>query len=240
MTKKEKKSKIGTIFLDNDLHIKGFTPAVTRIINLIKTDIGRPVSDIVSNLEYANLVKDVKIVLDTLVFQEKEIKDKKNLWYLMRILPYRTTENIIDGAVITFIDITERKRMEQVERDARIYADGVVDTVRESLIILDKDLRVLSANLSFYKTFQVSKEDAENKFIYEIGNHQWDIPKLREFLEEIIPRDSRFNDFEVDYEFPRLGYKRMMLNARRIYQEGRGKDMIHLAIEDITERAGKG
>ena len=233
-------TEIATIFLDNDLHIKGFTPAVTKIINLIKTDIGRPISDIVSNLEYENMVKDVKIVLDTLVFQEKEIKNLKNLWYLMRILPYRTTENIIDGAVITFIDITRRKQMEQMERDARIYADGVVDTVRESLIILDKDLRVLSANQSFYKTFQVSREDTENKFIYEIGNHQWDIPKLREFLEEIILRDSVFNDFEVDYEFLRLGYKRMMLNARRIYQEGKGKEMILLAIEDITERAGKG
>lgn len=233
-------TEIATIFLDNDLYIKGFTPAVTKIINLIKTDIGRPVSDIVSNLEYENMVKDVKIVLDTLVFQEKEIKNIKNLWYLMRILPYRTTENIIDGAVITFIDITQRKRMEQMERDARIYADGVVDTVRESLIILDKDLRVLSANRSFYKTFQVSREDTENKFIYEIGNHQWDIPKLREFLEEIILRDSVFNDLEVEYEFLRLGYKRMMLNARRIYQEGRGKEMILLAIEDITERAGKG
>ncbi len=233
-------TEIATIFLDNDLHIKGFTPAVTKIINLIKTDIGRPVSDIVSNLEYENLVTDVNIVLDTLVFQEKEIKNNKNQWYLMRILPYRTTENIIDGAVITFIDITQRKQIEQMERDARIYADGVVNTVRESLIILDKDLRVLSANQSFYKTFQVSREDTENKFIYEIGNHQWDIPKLREFLEEIIPRDTIFNDFEVDYEFLRLGYKRMMLNARRIYQGGRGKEMILLAIEDITERAGKG
>ena len=109
-------TEIATIFLDNDLQIKGFTPAVTKIINLIKTDIGRPVSDIVSNLEYENLVTDVNIVLDTLVFREKEIKNTKNLWYLMRILPYRTTENMIDGAVITFIDITHRKQMEQVEQ----------------------------------------------------------------------------------------------------------------------------
>jgi len=104
-------TEIATIFLDNDLRIKGFTPAVTRIINLIKTDIGRPVSDMVTNLVYENLVKDVKEVLDTLIFKEMEIKDKNNLWYFMRILPYRTTDNIIDGAVITFIDITRESEL---------------------------------------------------------------------------------------------------------------------------------
>jgi two-component system CheB/CheR fusion protein len=104
----------------------------------------------------------------------------------MRILPYRTSENIIDGAVITFIDITTRKRIEQMERDSRIFADSVIDTIRESLIILDKELRVISANMAFYKTFQVSKEETENKLIYNIGGHQWNIPALRNLLEEII------------------------------------------------------
>jgi hypothetical protein len=94
--------------------------------------------------------------------------------------------------------------------------------------------------MSFYKTFQVSKEETENKLIYNIGGHQWDIPKLRELLEEIIPRNSKFNDFEMEYEFPRIGYRKMMLNARRIYQEGRGKEMILLAIEDITDRVREG
>ncbi len=233
-------TEIATIFLDNDLRIKGFTPAVKRIINLIETDIGRPVSDIVINLLYENFVKDVREVLDNLIFKEMEIKDKNNLWYFMRILPYRTTENIIDGAVITFIDISERKRIEQMERDAMIYANSVIDTIRESLVILDKDLRVISANMAFYKTFQVSKEETEKKLIYNIGSHQWDIPGLRKLLEEIIPRDSKFNDFKMEYEFPRIGYRKMMLNARRIYQAGRGKEMILLAIEDITEQARKG
>jgi two-component system CheB/CheR fusion protein len=233
-------TEIATIFLDNDLRVKGFTPAVKRIINLIETDIGRPVSDIVTNLVYENFVKDVKEVLDTLIFKEMEIKDRNNLWYIMRILPYRTTENIIDGAVITFIDITARKRIEQAEWDARIYADSIIDTIRESIVILDNELRVISANMSFYKTFQVSKEETENKLIYNLGGHQWDIPTLRELLEEIIPRDSKFNDFEMEYDFPRIGYRKMMLNARRINQEGIGKEMILLAIEDIKDRARKG
>ncbi len=154
----------------------------------------------------------------------------------MRILPYRTIDNIIDGAVITFIDINERKRAEQIEQDARVYAESIVDTVQESLLVLDKDLRVISANPSFYSTFQVSPEGTENKFIYDISNGQWDIPRLRELLEEILPKNTHFKNFEVDHVFPDIGRKVMSLNARRIYQEGAGTERILLSIEDITER----
>ncbi|KCZ73199.1 PAS domain S-box [Candidatus Methanoperedens nitroreducens] len=153
----------------------------------------------------------------------------------MRILPYRTVENVIDGVVISFIDITETKRAELSEQDTRIYAQSIVDTVREALLILDKDLRVISANRSFYLLFKVSPEETENRLIYDIGNRQWDIPKLRELLEGIIPKNTEFNDFEIEHEFPHIGRRTMMLNARRFSQAG-GKDKILLAIEDITER----
>lgn len=224
-------TEIAILFLDNDLRIRDYTPTITKIINLIKTDIGRPVDDIVSKLEYESLPKDVKEVLDTLVFKEKEIRDKRGFWYLMRILPYRTIDNIINGTVITFIDITERKRAEQKEQDARIYAESIVQTVQDSLLILDKDLRVISANSSFYSTFQISPEETENKFIYDIGNRQWDIPRLREMLEEVLSKNTYFKDFEVDHIFPDIGRKVMSLNARRIYQEGVGTERILLAIE---------
>ncbi|MFZ3169643.1 MAG: chemotaxis protein CheB [Candidatus Methanoperedens sp.] len=229
-------TEIATLFLDNDLRIRDYTPATTKVIKLIKTDIGRPASDIVSNLEDEDLLRDSKEVLDNLVLKEKELRDKKGFWYLMRILPYRTIDNIIDGVVITFIDITERKGLEQIEKDARIYAQSIVDTVQESILVLDKDLRVISANPSFYSTFQVSYEETENKFIYDVGNSQWDIPRLRELLEEILPKNTHFKNFEVDHVFPGLGRKVMSLNARRIYQEGVGTEKVLLAIEDITER----
>ncbi len=229
-------TEIATLFLDNDLRIRDYTPAVTKVIKLIKTDIGRPVGDIVSNLEYEDLQRDVKEVLDTLVFKEKEIRDKKGSWYLMRILPYRTVDNVIEGAVVTFIDITERKGLEQMERDARVYAESIVDTVQESILVLDKDMRVISANSSFYSTFKVSKEETENNLIYDIGNSQWDIPQLRELLEEILPGNTHFKNFEVEHVFPGIGRKVMSLNASRIYQQGTATDRILLAIEDMTER----
>jgi PAS domain S-box-containing protein len=134
------------------------------------------------------------------------------------------------------VEIAERKRAEETFMEAQKYAESIVETIREPLVVLTADLRVTSANRSFYQTFKVMPEETEGQFIYDIGNRQWDIPALREFLEEIIPKNTHFNNFEVDHEFPVIGRKRMLLNARRIYREGKGTDMILLAIDDITER----
>jgi two-component system CheB/CheR fusion protein len=233
-------TKIATVFLDKDLNIKGFTPAATKIINLKKTDIGRLLKDFSFNIVYEKLIDDLLEVLNTLAFRETEIADKNGNWYSMGIRPYRTTENVIDGLVVTFIDITQRKRSEQIEWDTRIFAEGIVDTVRESLVILDKDLLIISANRSFYRIFKTSKEETQNKSIFEITNGLWDIPALRNLLEEILPENTVFEDFEVEHEFPKIGRKKMLLNARRIYQEVTGTDRILLAIEDITEKIGRG
>jgi PAS domain S-box-containing protein len=134
------------------------------------------------------------------------------------------------------VEIAERKRAEETFMEAQKYAESIVETIREPLLVLTADLKVFSANQSFYQTFRVTSEETEGRFIYSIGNRQWDIPALREFLEEIIPKNTHFNNFEVDHEFPVIGRKRMLLNARRIYREGKGTDMILLAIDDITER----
>ncbi len=133
-------------------------------------------------------------------------------------------------------EMTERKRAERAVQEAQEYAESIVETVREPLVVLDTDLRVISVNHSFYQTFKVSPEDTKGKLIYDLGNRQWNISKLRVLLEEIIPRDNQFQNFEVDHEFPAIGRKIMLLNARQIYSRGMGAHMILLAIEDITER----
>jgi PAS domain S-box-containing protein len=133
-------------------------------------------------------------------------------------------------------EIVKRKKAEQAEQNARVYAESIVETLRESLVVLDEQLRIVIANQTFYKTFKASLEETVNKFIYDLGNGQWNIPALKELLEEIILKNTQFQDFEVEHEFPSIGRKMMLLNARQIYQRDINKPLILLAIEDITEK----
>jgi signal transduction histidine kinase len=116
------------------------------------------------------------------------------------------------------------------------YAKNIVSTVREPLVVLDDELRVISANPSFYSTFKVTPEISEKALLYDLGNRQWDIPRLRELLEEVLPESNTVEDFEVEHDFPDIGQKTMLMNARRIQSKMGAAPMILLAIEDITER----
>ncbi len=119
------------------------------------------------------------------------------------------------------------------------YLKTIVDIVHEPFLILDKDLYVMAANESFYRTFQVEPQNTEKKLVYELGNGQWNIGALRKLLEDILPKNSFFKGFEVNYDFPHVGSKVMILNARRIYREGSQSKLfppiILLAMEDVTE-----
>lgn len=119
---------------------------------------------------------------------------------------------------------------------ALIYYKNIVNTVREALIILDEELKVVSANDAFYRLFHVSKEETEGRHIYELGSRQWDLDGLKEILEKIIPRNDHFQDYMADYTFPIIGHKIMLLNGRRVIHGERGHRLILLAIEDVTER----
>jgi two-component system CheB/CheR fusion protein len=229
-------TEIGTIFLDTDLYIQRFTPTTTQIFNLIQTDVGRPLNHIVSKLAYDHLVQDAKEVLETLIPKEIEVRTNDGQWFSARIMPYRTTENVIKRAVITFADITDQKKAQQIAQKAREYTNSIVDTVREPLLVLGADLKVVSASRSFYRTFEVTPKETEGQFIYDLGDRQWDIPKLRELLEEILAKNTTFDDFQVEHEFHTIGRRKMFLNARQIYSEIEESQLILLAIEDITEK----
>ena len=125
-----------------------------------------------------------------------------------------------------------RDKAEQAVTEARAYAENIIETMREILLVLTDDLKVISANGSFYRTFKVKPEETEGRFIYDLGNRQWDIPKLRQLLEEILPRNNVFENYEIEHSFEAIGWKIMLLNARRLDT----MQMILLAIEDITER----
>ncbi len=144
--------------------------------------------------------------------------------------------------VLAMEDVTERRRAEaEVARAAaelkaiETFAQNIVDTVREPLLMLDTTLRVHSANRAFYRTFHVTLEETENRLIYELGNGQWDIPALRTLLEDIVPKNSMFSGFELEHTFPVIGRRVMLLNARQM-KAGNHGELLVLAMEDVTER----
>lgn len=132
--------------------------------------------------------------------------------------------------------VLELQRMEAGIRDAQKYAESIVDAVREPLLVLDSHLAVLTANHSFFATFSVTSAETIGRFIYELGGRQWDIPRLRILLEEILPNQSELADYEVELEFPTIGHKVFMLNAREVFQEKIRSRIVLLAFEDITNR----
>ncbi|MBI5251888.1 MAG: PAS domain-containing protein, partial [Desulfomonile tiedjei] len=227
---------VGVIFLDIGLNIHRFTPAMTKFIKLIHSDIGRPVSDIVSNMDYENLSGDARQVLATLVPIEKEIRTKEDRWYSMRIMPYRTVDNIIDGIVVTFMDITALKLAENKIQAALRFSEGIVNGVKEPLIVLDSDLKVMSANRSFYSLFKIEPKDASGKFFHHLADRKWDIPELRDLLERILPEKKEVEAFPVSLDFQALGSRKMLLNARLIEGEDDAAPMILLTISEIADR----
>jgi len=223
---------IATIFLDPQLKIRWFTPAVDKVVGIIGSDIGRSIGDFAIRFTDATLLREAKAVLADLIPREDEVPSEDGRWYLRRIVPYRTQDNRIDGVVLTFTDVTTAKQAEQELRAARDHAQQIYDTVREPLLVLDPELRVTSASASFYRKFQVEPGETEGRLVYELANSQFDIHRLRELLSAILPDDDAFEDFEIEHEFDRLGRRTMLLNARRLDDH----QMILLALEDVTER----
>lgn len=224
---------VATLFLDNQLNIKRFTDQARDLVMLRPTDVGRPISELASNLEDRDLTGACRQVLKTLVFQECEVRTLDGHWYLMRIMPYRTTENVIDGLVITFVSIQRLKAAESVG-ELRSFFESIVETVHQPLLALDDKCSVASANKSFYKTFRLQPKQVLGAPFFELGNKVWDIPELRQALEEVLPANMTLENFVADREFPGIGKRAFTLNARRLRREQGQPGMILLAMEDIT------
>jgi two-component system, chemotaxis family, CheB/CheR fusion protein len=222
---------IATVFLDMKLRIKRFTPDATRIVNLIPSDIDRPLSHIASNLKREDLAHDAQTVLEKLIPKEVVVKTPDLRTFLMRMMPYRTVDNHIDGVVMTFTDIGAEHLLEA----ARDFAQGIVETVRQPLVVLDAQMRVLQANHAFYQTFAVDPKNTEQSIFFDLGNGQWNIPQLRALLWKILSENSRVQDFEVKHNFPGIGKRTMLVSARRIFHLGVGTDTVLLAIEDVSQ-----
>ena len=225
------------IMVGADLRVRRMTPVTERILNIAPADIGRPIGDLrLSVVEVPELESLLREVIETLTVQEREVEARDGRWYSVRVRPYRTADNKIDGAVISLVDIDAIKRGFEEAKEARDQAQAIIATVREPLVILDTDLRVVTANRSFYEAFRVSPEETEHRSFFDLGTRQWNIPQLRTLLEEVLPRDRVVEDFEVEHDFAAIGRRTMLVNARRVLSATGQPDLILLAIEDVTEK----
>ncbi len=185
---------IGTVFVDHTLRIQRFTPAATDIINLIQTDIGRPAAHIVSNLaNYPDLMRDIGAVLDTLIPKEREVQAINGKWYLMRLQPYRTLDNVIEGAVLTFVDITAQKQMQAALDEARRMR---VESLFDPAIVVHSNGRVTDANGDALALFGYTAEELQSLRLSELvqdGSYE----RLRAALEAAARGDSPQLDLEL-------------------------------------------
>ena len=214
---------IPILFLDQNLRIRRFNAGAEEVLHLVPTDTGRPIGDIKIGLEIEDLEAMLRESIDKLRIHTGEVQDRQGRWHLLQVRPYKTAENRIEGLVLTLTDIDDLKRSLERVQEAKNYTQAIVETVREPLVVLDGELKVVSANPSFYRTFGMSPEDTENRFLYEIGRGQWNIPKIIETLRKILPSDMPLVNFEVEHTFPSIGRRTMLLNARVMTLIPRGR-----------------
>ena len=225
---------IPIVILSSDLRIRRFTPASTKIFRPLPADVGRSITAIRGHVEVPDLEELCAEVIETVTPVVREVRDREAGWHSVRIRPYRTADNTIDGVVLTAIDITAVKTSLEQVAAARDYAEAIVDTTRTPLLVLDPDFRIRSANRAFYETFQVSPEQTVNRLLFDLGSGQWDLPGLRGLLDALLAHDTPFENFEVEHEFPSIGTRVMLLSARQIHRESEAIRTILLAVEDIT------
>jgi len=229
-------SDVATLFLDADLNIRFFTPAARTLFSLIATDIGRPLADLTPLVADATLLADARAVLTSVVPLRHEIEAGDGTWYIRRILPYRTNDNRIEGVVITFADISQVKAAESRVEVARAYSDSIINSIWQPLLVLDEELRIVSANDAFYRTFALTPEQAVGRHFAAASDHLGEMVGLRSFLERVRADLAAVADYEAEAELPLLGQRTLLMNAHMIPEGPSGHAKILLAIDDITER----
>jgi two-component system CheB/CheR fusion protein len=223
--------QIPIVMVANDLRIRRFTPAAERVLNIIPSDVGRPIGHLKPNFHCPDLEVLIREVVDTCGLRERHVEAHDGRMFVLQIRRYKTVENRIDGAVLTMYDVSSALKL------ARETGEAIISTVREPILLLSGDLRVQKSNAPFYGKFHVNAEEIEGRYVYDLGDGQWNIPDLRRLLEELLPERKNFDGFQVDHDFPRIGKKRMLLDGRRIESGQQGGGVILLMVRDITSDA---
>ena len=229
--------QVPILMVGSDLRIRRITPATERTLNVTAGDIGRPIGDLRLSIEVPDLESLLTGVIETLTVQEREVLGRDGRWYLVRIRPYRTSDNRIEGTVIAFVDVDALKRGVEQLKDARDRAEGIVTTVGEPLVILDADRRVVIGQPGVLPDLRGDPQwRRSDRSSSTSGTASGTSPQLRTLLAEILPQESVMEGFEVEHDFESMGRRTMLLNARRLLSATGQTSQVLLAIEDISER----
>jgi two-component system CheB/CheR fusion protein len=224
-------SEIYTLFLSNHLHIKRFTPYLTKIIPLVQSDIGRPITNFSSNLKYEHLISDINEVLARLTQKEVEVESANGNWYMLRIVPYRTLDNFIRGVVLSFKEVTPVKQLQKQLAGANEFAADLLNAIKEAALVLNSLFQVIAVNYIFLEYFQLAEEQLIDRNFFNLGNGRWNTEALRQAMEEVLHGKQITEDYQVGRPFGGLGLKPMKLHARRLR---RGEDhCILVTLEEI-------
>jgi two-component system CheB/CheR fusion protein len=233
-------ANVSIVMVGMDLGIRRFTPMAEKLLRLIPADIGRNLTSINLGFQLDRLEEKIHEVVTQFSTVEIETRDRDGHWYSIRIRPYRTLDNKIDGAVLLFINIDEAKSREKIAHAIDAYSDGIIQTVRDPLVVLDQGLCVERVNRAFYDVFKVKPEDTIGRLFYDLGNRQWDIPELRDLLANVLPEKTEVRDFEVSHHFEQVGEKTVVVDARSLEWEGQKKFLMLITLHDTTERRKHG
>jgi two-component system, chemotaxis family, CheB/CheR fusion protein len=227
---------IATLVLDRQLALCFFTPAASALFKVTAADLGRPLSEVGRRFADEDLLLDLQTVIATGVSLWREVETDGGIWYNRRLLPYRIGDKEIQGAVITFADISEMKAVERESEAARNYSSSIVDAIRQPLIVLDHELRVISASPSFYHGFAVMPSEAVGQHLTQLRDRCFDVQALRSFLDRLAAGHPVAEDYEITIELPPRGKRVLLLNARNIPAAPPAKQRTLVAIDDISDR----
>jgi two-component system CheB/CheR fusion protein len=225
---------IPTVMVDSDLRIRRYTPMAEKALNLIVSDVGRPMTDINLDINLPNLADLIREVIDTITHKDLEIQDRRGHWYRLQIRPYKTSENKIDGAVIVLIDVDYIKRSLSDVAKYKEYCEAIVENAHESIVLLDGNLKIILANRSFYRTFHITG-DVTGTSLNSL-EVIWNSGELRKLLREILPENLKIQNYKVEGDFPIIGRKSLLLNVSMLSIENTGEQNILLAIEDLSKK----
>lgn len=229
-------AEIPIVMLDMKMRIRRYTPPAERAFGVAYGDIGHSLLGLKLNVGVPELHEILRSVLAGFGPRHLEVRDQRDRWYSLWFRPYKTKENSIAGVVLSMIDITERKSgIRQLEM-ARDYAEAIVDTVNDSLLILNRNLKVVRASRSYYALFSDAPSEVEGKSIYELGRGRWNMPALRKQLSTLAAAKTPFSNLELDVVVPKLGSRVLAISGRVVPYESDSGINIVLVIEDVSLR----